>query len=267
MNQTHTTSPTEGGVDQGSRPPASRHGLGALSGVFLRGLLGRVAVSIGALAMIGLMVAPAQAQLDDVECSKNYSVSGYGEEGAQKAAEADCLNIEVTLPNGDQHKPANQAEKPGPLWELEIRFVKGNPSPFLDGYTGYWVDKTPEVDPINVEEDLVSFSRWTSDANGNDAGAALYTLTKGTTTCTALQGGEQTLLRFKDQVSLVCQIGEVTGKESNVWDNTVKLKWKTPEACKANTALFFGGVEAKLNTDDGECDRTQLRNYDIPGFT
>ena len=63
MNQTHTTSPTEGGVDQGSRPPASRHSLSALSGVFLRVLLGRVAVSIGTLAMIGLLVAPAQAQL------------------------------------------------------------------------------------------------------------------------------------------------------------------------------------------------------------
>ena len=25
MNQTQTTSPTEGGVDQGSRPPVSRH--------------------------------------------------------------------------------------------------------------------------------------------------------------------------------------------------------------------------------------------------
>ena len=82
------------------------------------------------------------------------------------------------------------------------------------------------------------------------------------------KGVEQTLLRFKDQVSLVCQIGEVTGREANsIWDRTVKLKWKTPEACKANTALFFGGVEAKLNTLPAECDGTQLRNYDIPDLT
>ena len=122
----------------------------------------------------------------------------------------------------------------------------------------------PVLAQVNVKDDLISFSRWTSDANGDDAGTALYTLTKGTTTCTALQGGEQTLLRFKDQVSLVCQIGEVTGKESNVWDNTVKLKWKTPEACKANTVLFFGEEQAKRNTEDDECDLTQLRNYEIP---
>ena len=121
-----------------------------------------------------------------------------------------------------------------------------------------------------MTEDLISFSRWTSDANGDEAGAALYTLTKGTSPCTALQGGEQQLLRFEEQLNTrVCQIGEVTGKESNVWDNTVKLKWKTPEACKANTALFFGGVEAKLNTLPAECDGdgTQLRNYAIPDLT
>jgi uncharacterized repeat protein (TIGR01451 family) len=55
MNQTTTTSPTEGGVDQGSRPPASRHSLSALSGVFLRGLLGRVAGSVFALVVVGLV--------------------------------------------------------------------------------------------------------------------------------------------------------------------------------------------------------------------
>ena len=141
MNQIHTTSPThitsptDVGVDRGSRAPASRHSTRALSAVkvwdgnrhvsSLRGLLGRVAVSIGALVMIGLMVAPAQAQLDDVKCSQERAVGGTDTaEIAREKAEADCLSINnevVTLSNGDSFAPQNQALKPGPFWELEIR--------------------------------------------------------------------------------------------------------------------------------------------------
>ena len=72
MNQTQTTSPTDGGVDRGSRPPASRHILRALSAVkvsegnrhvsSLRVILGRVAVSVAVLVVVGLVGFPALAQ-------------------------------------------------------------------------------------------------------------------------------------------------------------------------------------------------------------
>ncbi|MDG2443373.1 MAG: hypothetical protein P8M13_09005, partial [Luminiphilus sp.] len=218
----------------------------------LRVLLGRVAVSIGALAMIGLLVAPAQAQLDDVECSAGYAVNNLqSAEEAQEGAKNECLTAPLV-------------PKPGPFWEIEVRL-----KPFFgsESYTGYWVDKTPEVDPINVEEDLLSFARWKTDEGGiNESTTALYTLTKGAADCQNFYGNDGTYLRFKNQLSTaVCQIGEVTGKETNsVWDRTVKLKWKTPEACKANTVLFFGGEQAKLNTNDVECDNSRLRNYEIP---
>ena len=125
---------------------------------------------------------------------------------------------------------------------------------------------------IDVTEDLISFARWKTDEGGiTESLTALYTLeTAGIYSCKPLQEGETTkTLHFEAQLTRShCQIGEVTGREANsIWDRTVKLKWKTPEACKANTALFFGGVEAKLNTLPAECDGTQLRNYAIPDLT
>ena len=107
-----------------------------------------------------------------------------------------------------------------------------------------------------MTEDLISFARWKTDEGGiTESLTALYTLeTAGIYSCKPLQEGETTkTLHFEAQLTRShCQIGEVTGREANsIWDRTVKLKWKTPEACKANTALFFGGVEAKLNTDYG----------------
>ena len=57
MNQTQTTSPTDGGVDRGSRPPASRHILRALST-----LGSRIGAAMSRLAACLLRIAaPAQS--------------------------------------------------------------------------------------------------------------------------------------------------------------------------------------------------------------
>ena len=69
MNQTQTTSPTEGGVDQGSRPPVAGHITGALSGVLLRDLLGRVAVSVAALVVVGLVGFAKPVSAETLDCS------------------------------------------------------------------------------------------------------------------------------------------------------------------------------------------------------
>ena len=119
---------------------------------------------------------------------------------------------------------------------------------------------------VNAEEDLEWFARW----SGPDGANPLYTLEPAASGCKDFQEGETTkTLKFSTQLlSSHCQIGEERAiKSLNIWDNTVKIKWKNTEACKENTALFFGGVPATLNTDDDECDSTQLRNYVIPDLT
>ena len=119
---------------------------------------------------------------------------------------------------------------------------------------------------VNVEEDLEWFARW----SGPDGANPLYTLKPAASGCKDFKEGETTqTLKFSTQLlSSHCQIGEERAiKSLNIWDNTVKIKWKNTEACKENTALFFGGVPATLNTDDDECDSTQLRNYVIPDLT
>ena len=98
----------------------------------------------------------------------------------------------------------------------------------------------PVLAQVKVEDDLLSFARWKTDEGGvSESNTALYTLTKGEVACKTFDGNGGAHLRFENQLSTaVCQIGEVTGKETNsVWDRTVKLKWRTPEACKANTVL------------------------------
>ena len=121
----------------------------------------------------------------------------------------------------------------------------------------------PVLAQVDVKADLTSFARWTSQGP-NTAGPALYTLTPGDLNCPSFTGQSGPLLRFETQVTLVCQIGEVTGTETNdIWDRTVKLKWKTPEACKANTILFFGDKPVEPNSK-GACDSSLLRNYEIP---
>ena len=52
LNQTHTTSPTDEGVDRGSRPPVSDHITRALSGVFG-----------GALLAVCVVASPVQAEV------------------------------------------------------------------------------------------------------------------------------------------------------------------------------------------------------------
>ena len=59
LNQTHTTSPTEGSVDRGSRPSASRHILRALSTLSSR--IGAVMVALLVFGLAGV-AAPLNAQ-------------------------------------------------------------------------------------------------------------------------------------------------------------------------------------------------------------
>ena len=83
----------------------------------------------------------------------------------------------------------------------------------------------PVLAEVNVRNDLESFSRWTSQSAGI-AGPALYTLRPGNFNCPPFTGENGDLLRFDPLVTRVCQIGEVTGTETNdIWDRTVKLKW------------------------------------------
>ena len=129
---------------------------------------------------------------------------------------------------------------------------------------------TPVLAAVDVRADLISFARWTSQAPGI-AGPEDYILTyPGDFSCGAFTGESGPLLRFNTQVTQVCQIGEVTGTETNdVWDRTVKLTWANADACDANTRLFFGtqpvvpnrGLEADELPD---CEASLLRNYQIP---